>query len=39
MINVKDQIYDALKGITEKVSDGVPKELGPAPGYSVHRGR
>ncbi len=26
MINVKDQVYDAIKGITENVSDGYPKD-------------
>lgn len=31
MINVKDQIYDALKGITENVSDGYPKSWGQLP--------
>ena len=31
MINVKDQIYDALKGITENVSDGYPKSWAQLP--------
>lgn len=26
MINVKDQVYDAIKDITENVSDGYPKD-------------
>lgn len=31
MINVKDQVYDAIKGITENVSDGYPKDWGMLP--------
>lgn len=31
MINVKDQVYDAIKGITENVSDGYPKDWGKLP--------
>lgn len=31
MINVKDQVYDAIKGITENVSDGYPKNWGKLP--------
>lgn len=31
MINVKDQVYRAIKGITENVSDGYPKEWGILP--------
>jgi len=31
MINVKDQVYDAIKGITENVSDGYPKDWGELP--------
>lgn len=31
MINVKDQVYDAIKGITENVSDGYPKDWGRLP--------
>ena len=31
MINVKDQVYDAIKGITENVSDGYPKYWGILP--------
>lgn len=31
MINVKDQVYDAIKGITENVSDGYPKDWGILP--------
>ena len=26
MINVKDEVYDAIKGIAENVSDGYPKD-------------
>ena len=31
MINVKDQVYDAIKGITENVSDGYPKDWAQLP--------
>lgn len=31
MINVKDQVYDAIKGITENVSDGYPKDWAALP--------
>lgn len=31
MINVKDQVYDAIKGIAENVSDGYPKDWGKLP--------
>jgi len=31
MINVKDQFYDAIKGITENVSDGYPKDWAKLP--------
>lgn len=31
MINVKDQIYAAIKDIAENVSDGYPKEWGKLP--------
>ena len=31
MINVKDQVYDAIKGISENVSDGYPKDWGILP--------
>ena len=31
MINVKDQVYDAIKCITENVSDGYPKDWGKLP--------
>ena len=31
MINVKGQVYDAIKGITENVSDGHPKEWAKLP--------
>ena len=31
MINVKDQLYDAIKGITENVSDGYPKDWAKLP--------
>ncbi len=31
MINVKDQVYNAIKGITENVSDGHPKEWAKLP--------
>lgn len=31
MINVKDQVYDAIKGITENVGDGYPKDWGKLP--------
>lgn len=31
MINVKDQVYDAIKGITENVSDGYPKDWSKLP--------
>lgn len=31
MINVKDQVYDAIKGITENVGDGYPKDWGILP--------
>lgn len=31
MINVKDQVYDAIKSITENVSDGYPKDWAKLP--------
>lgn len=31
MINVKDQVYDAVKDITDNVSDGYPKDWGVLP--------
>lgn len=31
MINVKDQVYDAIKGITENVGDEYPKNWGTLP--------
>ena len=31
MINVKDQVYDSIKGITENVSDGYPKDWATLP--------
>ena len=31
MINVKDEVYDAIKGIAENVSDGYPKDWATLP--------
>ncbi len=31
MINVKDQVYDSIKGITKNVSDGYPKDWAELP--------
>ena len=31
MINVKDQVYDAIKDITENVGDGYPKDWAKLP--------
>ena len=31
MINVKDQVYDSIKGITTNVSDGYPKDWATLP--------
>ncbi len=31
MINVKDQVYDAIKGISENVGDTYPKDWGKLP--------
>lgn len=31
MINVKDQVYDAIQGISENVSDGYPKDWAKLP--------